>query len=460
MKLTRRNLLRLAAGGAALPAFPFADAPVAKKTGMIVRSARPEDLEMPLSFFNDYITPVEHFFIRTHTYAPQVDLAQWRLTVEGQVQNPLTLTLADIKQMPRVELTSVLECAGNGRALYQPPVTGLQWTNGAVGNARWAGIRFADVLKRAGLKPEGREVLFEGLDSPPGTMPDFQRTIPVKKAVDPNTLLALEMNGQTLPWQHGFPLRLVVPGWAGDSWVKWVTKITVLDREFDGFFMKTAYRHPGKPVRPGEAVPPEKMSPVTSLRVKSVIGSPTDGSTLKPNQSVRITGAAWAGDAGSVEAVEVSTDAGRTWRPAQLGGDRTQYGWRLWSMDWSPNQEQFYTIMARARAGGGDVQPFEQEWNPSGYQWNVIPSIGVNVGTPQPTGAQATIDDHAAEQPPSYKQACLVCHGNDVVSQQQLTRGQWDREVDKMVRWGAKVTPEERSAIMEYLVKYFGPRAR
>jgi sulfite oxidase len=459
MKLSRRTLIRMAAGAVALPALSFDDSPpIAKKAGMLVRSARPEDLEMPLAFFSDYITPVEHFFVRTHTYAPQVQLADWRVKVDGEVQNPLTLTMADLKQLPRVELVAVTECAGNSRGFYEPPVPGLQWTNGSVGNGRWAGVRLADVLKKAGLKNSAREILFDGADVPPGTMPDFQRTITLKKALDPNTLLAFEMNGQTLPVQHGFPLRVVAPGWASDSWTKWVTRITVLDREFDGFFMKTAYRHPGKPVRPGEAVPPEKMQPVTSLRVKSVIGSPADGSSIAPSQPVHIAGAAWAGDAGPVAGVDVSTDGGRTWRPSQLSGERSQFGWRLWSLDWTPKSEQYFTIMARARTAAGDMQPFRQEWNPSGYQWNVVPSVGVNV-TSQAAGPSSAHPDQASpDYPAGYQQACLPCHGNDVVTQQRLTRAQWDREVNKMVNWGAKVKPEDREGILAYLAKYFGPR--
>ena len=187
---------------------------------------------------------------------------------------PLTLGMEDLKKLPAVELVSVVECAGNGRGFYEPPVPGLQWANGSVGNARWRGVRLADVLKRAGIRDSAKEILFDGADVPLGTMPDFQRSIPVKKALDSNTLLAYEMNGETLPVKHGFPLRVVAPGWASDSWTKWLTSIRVLDKEHDGFWMKSAYRHPGKPVAPGTAVPPEQMQPVTSLRVKSVIASP------------------------------------------------------------------------------------------------------------------------------------------------------------------------------------------
>src|SRR5262249_13981991 len=153
---------------------------------------------------------------------------------------------------------------------------GLQWGDGAVGNGRWRGARLADVLRRAGIKESAREIFFDGADIPLRTMPDFQRSIPVKKALESNTLLAYEMNGQRLPEKHGFPLRVVAPGWGGDCWVKWLTSVRVLDKEHDGFWMKSAYRHPGKPVAPGTAVAAEEMRPVTSLAVKSVIAEPLE----------------------------------------------------------------------------------------------------------------------------------------------------------------------------------------
>ncbi len=362
MTHTRRNFFALAAGGL-LAAQDSSKDP--HKVGMIVRSTRPEDLEMPLSGFADYITPIEHFFVRTHVYEPTVELNQWRLKIEGDVATPLLLTMDDLRAMPATELVAVVECAGNGRAFYEPPVPGLQWLNGSVGNGRWRGVRLADVLKRAGIKESAVDVSFDGADVPIGTMPDFQRAITAKKALDPSTLLAYEMNGRTLPVKHGFPLRVVAPGWASDSWTKWVTTIRVLDKESDNFWMKSAYRHPGKPVVPGTAVPMDQMRPVTSLRVKSVIATPVLGATLAPGQSTTISGVAWSGDAGPITAVDVSIDGGRSWHAAKLGREQSQFGWRLWELAWTPQREAYYTIMARARDTAGDTQPFDQEWNPS-----------------------------------------------------------------------------------------------
>src|SRR5579864_7972227 len=249
MNISRRKLL----GMATLAGFTsrFTAGADTDPTAMIVRSPRPTDLEMPLAGFNDALTPIERFFVRCHTYTPRVEIRSWNLKIEGVVKKPVTLTMPELRKLARVEQVSVVECAGNGRSFYQPHVAGTQWAFGSVGNGRWAGVRFRDVLGKAGLKDSATEILLDGADVPLGKMPDFQRTIPVKRALDPDTLLAFEMNGEALPVEHGFPLRLIVPGWAGDSWVKWLQHIEVLDHEFDGFWMKTEYRHPTQHVAPG-----------------------------------------------------------------------------------------------------------------------------------------------------------------------------------------------------------------
>jgi DMSO/TMAO reductase YedYZ molybdopterin-dependent catalytic subunit len=454
MNLSRRNFFALAAGSI----LTAQDRP---KTGMNVLSTRPEDLEMPLSGFVDYITPIEHFFVRTHVYVPTVNLNDWRLNVDGEVGTALTLTMEDLRKLPSVEMVSVVECAGNGRGFIDPPVPGLQWTNGSVGNGRWRGVRLADVLKRAGIKDSGKEVLFNGADVPIGAMQDFRRTITVKKALDTNTLLAYEMNGVALPVKHGFPLRVVAPGWASDSWVKWLTNITVLDKEFDGFWMKNAYRKPDHPIAPGSALAPEKMIPVTSLRVKSVIATPIDGATLRL-APIAVQGVAWSGDKGPVTSVDVSTDGGRSWKAADLGPDKSQFGWRQFSYAFRPDRESYYNVMVRATDASGETQPFAQEWNPSGYGWNVVQRVGVNVVENPPTTMQGSMVTPSPQSTPTgaYKDTCLTCHEEDVIRQQRLTRAQWDRELTKMSNWGAPVKPDNHDTILDYLVQHFGPRPR
>ncbi|HYJ95278.1 MAG TPA: molybdopterin-dependent oxidoreductase, partial [Vicinamibacterales bacterium] len=454
MELPRRHFLLLISGALLQPVTDRV------QRDMVVRSVRPEDLEMPLSGFSDYITPIDHFFVRTHVYTPRVTTNEWRLTVDGAVATPLTLTMDDVRRLPVVELVGVLECAGNGRGFYEPSVPGLQWANGAVGNARWRGVRLVDVLKRAGVKESAKEVLFNGADVPLGTMPDFQRSIPIGKALDGRTLLAYEMNGETLPVEHGFPMRVVAPGWAGDCWIKWLTSISVLDKAHDGFWMTRAYRHPGKAVAPGTVVPPEQMQPVTSLRVKSVIAAPLDGSQMVNGKPVTIRGVAWSGDAGPLTAVDVSVDGGRNWKPATLRRDqRTEFGWRQWEYGWTPSREAYYTILARARDGASNTQPFDQEWNPSGYAWNVVPRVGVNVVTELSDTRQRVQPEAVRIAPPAaFKNACVACHDDDVIQQQRLTRGQWDLEVNKMIGWGARVNNEDRRALLDYLFGNFGPR--
>jgi DMSO/TMAO reductase YedYZ molybdopterin-dependent catalytic subunit len=458
MLMPRRNFLLLAA----VAVLPLDERP---KRNMLLRSAHPEDLEMPMSGVSNYITPIEQFFVRTHVSVPSINLSEWRLKVEGDVVTPLTLTMDDLKKLPAVELISVLECAGNGRGFYEPSVPGLQWGNGAVGNARWRGVRLADVLKRAGVKESAKEILFDGADVPLGTMPDFQRSISVKKALDDQTLLVYEMNGETLPVKHGFPLRLMAPGWAAAAWVKWLTSIRVLDKEHDGFWMKNAYRHPGKPVPPGTAVPPDQMQPVTSLRVKSVITAPAAGTEVASRKPLTIRGVAWAGDAGPVRAVDVSVDGGRSWKPAALRPDQlTRFGWRQWQFEWTPTQEAYYTILARARDVAGNAQPMDQEWNPSGYGWNVVPRVGVSAvqqpsSTPQPgQSTPSQIAQPSTQAPPTgFKDACGTCHEDDVIRQQRLSRAQWDRELNKMIGWGAKVRDEDRNTFLDYLLRSYGP---
>jgi DMSO/TMAO reductase YedYZ molybdopterin-dependent catalytic subunit len=431
------------------------------KPEMIGRSARPEDREMPLAGFLDYVTPIDRFFVRSHVYTPRVAIESWRLTIDGQVTTPLQLTMADLRRMPAVEVVGVLECAGNGRRFYEPPVAGLQWGHGAVGNGRWRGVRLKDVLTRAGVHTAAKEVLFNGADVPIGAMPDFQRSIPLAKALEAHTLLAFEMNGQSLPIEHGFPLRVVVPGWAGDSWIKWVTSISVLDREHDGFWMARAYRRPIDAVSPGGTVPLERTQPVTSLRVKSVIASPIEGEAIPTGTATTIRGAAWSGDAGALTAVDVSVDGGRTWSSATLArNQRTDFGWRLWEYRWRPAGDGSYTILTRARDAAGSVQPLEQQWNPSGYLWNVVPRVTIHVGRDgsPPTSATSLSESPRIEPPAPFGNACLTCHQDDVIRQQRLTRAQWDAELTKMIGWGARVSDQDRGVLLEYLAANFGPR--
>jgi DMSO/TMAO reductase YedYZ molybdopterin-dependent catalytic subunit len=348
------------------------------KEGMIVRSLRFLDLEMPPEYANSWITPAEHFFVRNHMFEPTtVNPRDWRLTVSGEVENPLTLSLADLTKLEQHSIVNTLECAGNGRAFHNPKVPGIQWQRGAVGTARFTGPTLASVLQPAGVKKSGKHVMFRGLDQAPGQVPPFIRSIPIEKATDPDTLVATHMNRAPLPKHHGFPARALVPGWIGAASCKWLTEIKILDQEFEGNFMKPGYRYPNQSVAPGETVPPENTHPLTALTVKSLIASPVEGARVRGRVS-EIHGVAWAGEADVVK-VEVSTDGGASWAPAVLGKEQSRYAWRLWTHRWQPSKSGDYVVMSRATDSRGRVQPETAAWNPSGYLYNAIDKVHVYV---------------------------------------------------------------------------------
>jgi DMSO/TMAO reductase YedYZ molybdopterin-dependent catalytic subunit len=346
--------------------------------GMILRSFRFIDLESPVEYFNTWLTPVPHFFVRNHMHEPsELDPHNWLLSIGGEVEKPITLNLPELSKIETHSVVNTLECAGNGRSLHRPQVPGIQWGKGAVGTARFSGPRLRDVLQRAGVKPTGKHVMFRGLDEVPGKVPPFIRSIPIEKALDADTIIATHMNGSPLARHHGFPARALVPGWIGAASCKWLTEIKVLEAEFVGNFMSPGYRLPNQPVQPGETVKPEDTHPVTALSVKSVIAGPSDGANLRAG-NVRVHGAAWAGEA-DIEKVEISIDGGATWIPAKLGHDQAHYAWRLWAYDWKPAKTGDYTLLSRATDSQGRTQPSAAVWNPSGYLYNAIDQVKVHV---------------------------------------------------------------------------------
>jgi sulfite oxidase len=346
--------------------------------GMILRSYRFIDLETPVEYFNTWLTPVPHFFVRNHMHEPsELDAQDWRLTVGGEVEKPFTLSLAELSKLETHSVVNTLECAGNGRSLHRPQVPGIQWGKGAVGTARFSGTRLRDVLERAGVKSSGKHVMFRGADEVPGKVPPFIRSIPIEKALDSDTLVATHMNGSPLTKHHGFPARALVPGWIGAASCKWLTEIKVLDAEFVGNFMNPGYRLPNQPIKPGDAVKPEDTHPVTALGVKSVISSPLDGTHTKAGR-MTIQGAAWAGEA-DVAKVEISTDGGASWNAAKLGREQARYAWRLWNFDWKATKAVDYEILSRATDSQGRTQPAAAVWNPSGYLYNAVERVKIYV---------------------------------------------------------------------------------
>ena len=386
LRMTRRGWLHrtglgvLAAGSVhrSVPTFGADDDP----EKLIVRSRFPLDLETPVSALDQLRTPNDLFFVRSHFGAPAVAPGPWSVDVSGLVDRPMSLTRAELDRFAWVKVVAVLQCSGNGRVNFRPKVPGAVWDRGAVGNAEWAGVRFADVMTRCGLKAGAAHVHFLGADGPPSPKtPAFLRSVPLEKALHPDTLLALEMNGEPLPILHGGPIRLVVPGWAGNHWMKWVRSITVSDAEAPGFYMQTGYKRPKVPAPPNVVLKPTDLVSVTALNVKSLITWPLEGARLQQGRQ-EIRGVAWTGE-GHVTKVEVAfggTDAEPRWRSAAIVGDATPWGWRPWriAVDAVPRG----SVVARARATDSNdgTQPDVTPWNRSGYLWNGVDRVTFEVG--------------------------------------------------------------------------------
>src|ERR1700722_16426330 len=296
---------------------------LAGKKPPIKRNFRPPNFETPLADLRPAFTANDAFFVRYHLVSiPQIDPRAWRLRVGGEsTLQPLEFSLADLKhRFERVSLPAINQCSGNRRGLFVPRVPGVQWGNGAMGNALWSGVRLRDVLDQCGLRANALEVVLDGADGPvlPVT-PDFQKSLPIERAIDANTLIAFEMNGRPLPHFNGAPARLIVPGWTATYWVKHLTQIRVEPKSFDGFWMKGAYRVPTGAF-PGARFASQETpetTPITQILVNSLVTSPTPGSRLRRGRPAQLTGWAWDGGSG-IATVEISSDAGLSWRAAAL----------------------------------------------------------------------------------------------------------------------------------------------
>jgi len=355
------------------------------KKPLIKRTFRPPNYETPLEYFNQAFTPNDAFFVRYHhADIPEVDAQAWRLEVGGEsVEKPFTLTLEALqKDFEAVELAALCLCSGNRRGLFEPHVAGVEWGLGAMGNARWKGVRLKDVLARAGLKKEALEVVLQGADRPlVATAPDFAKSLPVWRALDENTLLAYEMNGAPLPHWNGFPVRLVVPGWTGTYWMKHLTAVQVVAAPFKSFWMNPAYRIPkGKFAVVDRFLSQESdtSTPITEMVVSSLITNLKAGQQVRQGQRVEVRGIAWDGGYG-IQTVEVSSDGGRSWAAAELGKDLGRFSWRQWSHAFAADRKGVRTVMAKATNRLGSSQAFELIFNPAGYHNNVVQRLDLQV---------------------------------------------------------------------------------
>ncbi len=358
---------------------------IAGKRPLIRRSARPPNYESSLSCFDTPLTPNDCFFVRWHHAGiPTVNASAWRLSVSGEAAaRTLELTLERLRaDFTPVELTAVCQCAGNQRGLAEPHVPGVEWSSGAVGNARWKGARLRDVLARVQPNKEALEIAVEGADTPVLPQgPKFMKSLPVWKALDDNTLIAYEMNGAPVPHWNGFPVRLVVPGWAATYWVKQLTSIHVLSRPLASFWMSTAYRVPKGKYRVRDrflSQESELSTPLMEIDLNSTITNIRAGQQFPAGRSLQVHGVAWDYGAG-IKQVEVSTDQGRSWVSARLEKDLGRYSFRTWRWSFTPRVPGDVTLMTRAINAEGAVQPESWIANPAGYHNNVAQKLGITI---------------------------------------------------------------------------------
>lgn len=404
--MNRRTLLKggvaavaLTAGGTrltgwalaepALPAGALAEQTLEALPGkvpLIRKTYRPPNYETPIEYFEDAYTRNDAFFVRYHLSSiPEVDPATWRLEIRGAgATAPASFSLDELRNgFERAEVTAVCQCSGNRRGLSDPHVPGVEWGYGAMGNARWAGVRLKDVLARIGVAQDAVEVAFDGADGPPiDKTPDFVKSIPLWKAVEDNTLIAFEMNGEPLPRWNGAPARIVVPGWTATYWMKHLTTIDVLTQPLKQFWVTNAYRVP-KALFPvvqrfvSQEAPESPNTPITEMVVNSLITNLKEGQEIPSTQPVEVRGIAWDGGYGIAE-VGISTDGGKTWQAAVLGEDLGRYSWRQWSHSFTA-RPGVASVMARARNKAGQVQVDQLLFNGAGYHNNVIQTINFKV---------------------------------------------------------------------------------
>lgn len=358
------------------------------KKGLRVLNDRPVNAETPATLLDGEITPISRHFVRNNGILPEralgMNLDGWKLEIDGEVGQSLSLSMETLRnEFEVIERAYVIECGGNGRAGFHPPASGNQWTLGAVGCSLYRGVRLRDVLERARLKPDAVYIGYYGEDIHLSRDPDkvvISRGFPIGKAMDEHTMLAWEMNGEVLPALHGFPLRLICPGWPGSASGKWLTRITVRDRVHDGPKMTGySYRVPKYPVAPGTEVPEEDMQIIEEMPVKSMITFPASGMEIRVDDVLPVRGNAWSG-MGNVSAVDLSIDFGQTWKRAEVADPRNMYAWQRWKTHLKFPSPGYFEVWARATDHTGAMQPMVVPgWNPRGYLNNAMHRIAVKV---------------------------------------------------------------------------------
>lgn len=400
--VTRRRLLAagIAGGGAMLgaralgadvdlrlPGGPSARAMTSdfpQKGAMILQRVRPALLETPMEVFQQSLyTPNDRFFVRWHwgDLPTSIDVETYRIRIGGHVSRPLSISLAQLLRMPRIELAAVNQCSGNSRGLFQPRVPGAQWGHGAMGNAKWMGVPLKHLLDLAGVRGGAAAVRVGAMDKPlVAGAPDFEKALGIDHARDGEVMLAFAMNGEQLPLLNGFPVRLVVPGWYSTYWMKTVDTIEVLPAPDDRYWMAKAYKIPSTPrahVAPGTKDFPSE--PINRMNPRSWITSVADGATYGYDPVLPVEGIAMGGDVG-VARVDISATGGRTWEPAALGREDDRYGFRRFTARVRVPRPGRVQVMARCTNARGETQPMEANWNPGGYMRNCVEPVVVRLG--------------------------------------------------------------------------------
>jgi DMSO/TMAO reductase YedYZ molybdopterin-dependent catalytic subunit len=353
-----------------------------EKTDLMMLADRPPLLETPMQYFLQDLTPNDAYFVRWH-YAglpTRIDLRTFRMQVIGAVSKPLLLSFDDLRtQFEPVSMTAFSQCAGNSRSFFRPQVPGAEWTNGAMGNARYVGARLKDVLLGAGVQAGAVEASFRGLDVPPlQTSPHFEKPLTIDQALNGDSIIAYEMNGEPLPMLNGFPIRLVVPGWFATYWVKALSQITIRTEPLHNFWVDTAYRIPTTADHSEDPHhPSESTIPLTTYPTRAIFVTPDTSSKVSRETTVKIEGIA-VDDGTGIRRVEVSVDGGRTWNDAALDRVIDKYSWRRWRMNWMPTQTGPHNLQCRATNAAGETQT-DYEWNHGGYRRRVIQTITVEV---------------------------------------------------------------------------------
>jgi DMSO/TMAO reductase YedYZ molybdopterin-dependent catalytic subunit len=361
-----------------------------QKAALVLLTDRPVQLETPRHYFESAFTPNEAFYVRWHLdeIPNSVDLATWRLSIEGAVDRPLKFSMSDLSsKFKPVSVAAVNQCSGNSRSKFQPRVPGGQWGHGAMGNAKWTGVPLRELLEAAKIKPDALLVQLQGLDQGKGPeghgSHEFLKSLDLKNPVLDDCLVAYAMNDQPLPMLNGFPVRLVVPGYFATYWMKGLSWIRVLDKPDENFWMKTGYRVPDTPR--GNTTPDDvkagnvKTVPISRMPVRSFVVSPDGAAKLVAQLPLTIRGIAFSGY-GPVNKMDISLDDGKSWTAAELGEDHGPYSFRTWTHRWTPPKPGRYVLAARATDGKGNVQPDDGVWNPGGYLWNRIERQEVVVG--------------------------------------------------------------------------------